>query len=412
MTRLLVNAASLVVCSPDTPGVLGEIPDAAMAWDAGTIRWIGRRRDLPLSYRELPAEAVVDAAQSLVIPGLVDCHTHLAFAGWREDEFAQRCQGADYLEIARAGGGIVRTVEATRRAGVDELVLRVLGFLRQMVRLGVTTVECKSGYGLDLANELKLLEVYRRAGRQTSVRLVSTLLAAHVVPPEFRTRRSDYLELICGEIIPQAAEQRLASFCDVFVDEGAFTVEEARRVLETGQRHGLRAKLHADQLSDTGAAQLAAELHAVSADHLEHSGAEARQAMARAGVVAVALPIASLYLRQRSLVARDWIDMGVPLAVATDFNPGSAPSFDLRLAMMLACTLCGMTPAEALQGATIHAARAIGMAEEVGSLEVGKRADFVLLDAPNVNHYLYHLGPDVVRATYVGGQPVYQRSSA
>ncbi len=411
MTGLLVNTARLSVCPRGQQPERHEIPRAAMAWENGIIRWVGPEDDLPPEYRHLPSESIVDANQSLVVPGLVDCHTHLAFAGWREDEFAQRCAGTSYLEIAKAGGGIARTVEATRQAALDELTSRVLEFLQQMVRLGVTTVECKSGYGLNLADELKLLEVYRSASRRTPVRIVTTLLAAHVVPPEYRTRRDDYLDLVCREIIPQVARRQLALFCDVFVEEGAFTIEEARRVLQTGQQHGLRPKLHADQLHDTGGATLAAELNAASADHLEHAGAEGIEAMARSGAVAVALPIASLYLRQPPLSARQWLEAGVPVAVATDFNPGSAPSFDLSLAMMLACTMCGMTPAESLQGATCHAALAVGLADEIGSLEVGKRADFVLLDAPNVNHFLYHFRPGVVRATYIDGCAVYERTS-
>ncbi len=412
MTCVLVNTARVVVCPNGSAGELGEIVGGAIAWDNGVIRWVGPEADLPEAYRELPQGSLIDARKSLVIPGLVDSHTHLAFAGWREDEFARRCAGASYLDIARAGGGIRRTVEATRRASVEQLLARVLDFLQQMVRIGVTTVECKSGYGLDFDHEIKLLEVYRRAAASTPVRLVSTLLAAHVVPPEYATRRNKYIDLICRRIIPHVAHEGLARFCDVFVEQDAFTIDEARRILETGRRYGLPAKLHADQLSDMGAAELAADVEAVSADHLEQTGAAGRRAMARAGVVAVALPIASLYLREEPMAARAWIDAGAHVAVATDFNPGSAPLFDLPLAMMLACTMCGMTPAESLQGATRRAARAIGMEEEIGSLEIGKRADFVLLDAPSVDHYLYHLRPGVVRATYIGGACVYERPVA
>jgi imidazolonepropionase len=377
------------------------IADGAVAWQGETIRWVGPRAELP---PEFAGAERIDAGGGVVIPGLVDCHTHLAFGGWRAEEFVQRLQGRSYLEIASAGGGIARTMRLTRDAGRDELAARAADFLARMLELGITTVECKSGYGLDRANELKLLEVYRTLGAAQPIRLVPTFLGAHVVPPEFRDDRAGYLSLLIDQLIPHIGRERLAAFCDVFVERSAFSPDEARQVLRAGHEAGLGGKLHADQLSAGGGAELAAELGAVSADHLECASDAGIAAMARAGVVAVSLPLASLYLGQTPAPARRWIDAGVAVAVATDFNPGSAPSFHLPFALTLACTLQRMTPAEALKGATIIAARAVGLEDRVGSLEPGKLADLAVLDAPDVTHWLYHLRPNACRRTVIGGE--------
>jgi imidazolonepropionase len=403
MARVIINIHELAVChSAGGTEDFSRITDAALAWDdAGIIRWVGPASDLPAEFRT--AERI-DAGGALVIPGLVDCHTHLAFAGWRADEFVERCRGATYAEIAARGGGIIRTVRLTREASEYDLLDRCRGFLAAMVRRGVTTVECKSGYGLAVDDELKLLRVYRRLRDEYPGTTVSTFLGAHTVPPEYRSDRFGYVRLVCEEMIPAEAAERLATFCDVFVEAGAFSVEEARTIFAAARKHGLRPKLHADQLADGGGAALAAEVGAISADHLEFASDAGLRAMAAASVVAVALPFASLYLRQPPLDARRCLDAGLTVAVATDFNPGSAPSYDLPLAMTLACTMNRLTPAEALRGATINAAKAIGVENVVGSLEPGKRADFVLLDAENVEHWLYHYRPDSVRATYIGGK--------
>jgi len=382
------------------------IPDAALVWDDGRIRWVGPERDLPSAFAGWPTE---DAGRALVIPGLVDCHTHLAFGGWRAAEFALRCRGATYQEILAAGGGILSTTEATRAMSLEALVARARGFLLEMAALGVTTVEAKSGYGLGPA-ELTQLEAYAVLDREGPLRVVPSLLAAHALPPEYRDRREAYLRLVADELIPEAARRGLARFCDVFVERGAFTVEEARGVLTAGAAHGLRPKLHADQLSAGGGAELAAEVAAASADHLEHASERGIAAMAAAGVVAVSLPLATVYLHQIPMPARRFIDAGVPVAVATDFNPGSAPSFHLPLAMTLACTLQGMTPSEALNGATVAAARAIGVEADVGSLEAGKAADFALIDAPDVDHWLYHFRANACRRTVRAGRTIFSSS--
>ena len=399
--KVLANIGQLATCRAEGgQGEIHVIPQAALVWDEKGIVWLGPENKLPAQYHT--AERV-DAGGRLVVPGLIDCHTHLAFAGWRADEFAQRSQGRSYLEIARAGGGIASTVRQTRAASEDELFERATGFLEEMLALGVTTVECKSGYGLNEETELKLLRVYRRLSQEQPVRLVPTFLGAHMVPPEFRNDREGYLGLLTERLIPRVGVDKLANFCDVFVEESAFSVKEARRILRAGQHAGLGSKLHADQLTDGGGAELAAEVGAVSADHLECTSERGIAALREAGVVAVSLPLAALYLRQEPMPARRLIDSGVAVAVATDFNPGTAPSYHLPLALTLACTLQRMTPAEALKGATVYAARAVGLEAEIGSLEPGKRADLAVIDAPDVDHWLYHFRPNACVMTLIGG---------
>ena len=400
--KVLANIAQLATCRAEGgQGDIHAISNAAMAWDdEGVIRWVGREEELPAEYHVVER---VDANRRLVVPGLMDCHTHLAFAGWRADEFEQRLRGATYLDIARAGGGIMSTVRQTRAASEPELTERASCFLDRMLALGITAVECKSGYGLEVETELKLLRVYQRLGARQPVRIVPTFLGAHVIPPEYRDNRKAYIDLLIKEMIPVVAREGLATSCDVFVEESAFSTEEARHILRAARAAGLGARLHADQLTAGGGAELAAEVGALSADHLECVSESGIRAMAAAGVVAVSLPIASLYLGQKPMPARRLIDSGVPVAVATDFNPGSAPSYHLPLALTLACALQRMTPAESLKGASLYAARALGLEARAGSLEPGKRADFVVLDAPDVNHWLYHFQPNATVMTAIAG---------
>ncbi len=375
------------------------ITDAAIAYSGGRIDWVGPARDLPGMYRDRRAHS---AEGRMVIPGLVDCHTHLVFGGWRADEFRRRLAGESYLDIAASGGGIKRTMKQTREASGDALKDHAMACLREMSRLGVTTVECKSGYGLSLDDELRILRTVAELQSQTPQRLIGTLLAAHVVPPEFD--KEAYIGMIVNELIPAVSREKLAVFNDIFVEEGAFTSDDARRVLGAGLQHGLRPKLHVDQLHDVGGGHLAAEVGAISADHLEFTSPAGRKAMAAAGTVAVCLPFASLYLNQPPMDGRAFIEDGVEVAVATDFNPGSAPSYDLPLALMLACTMSRLTPAEALKGATLMAARALDLDHEVGSIEPGKSADFVELSADNVDQWLYHFRPNVCKRTWIGGR--------
>jgi imidazolonepropionase len=406
---VLLDIATLVTGRmPRGPGHLDLVRDAAIAWQGDRIAWVGPAGELPAVFAR---EERYSAGGGLVIPGLVDCHTHLAFGGWRADEFEARIRGETYLEIAARGGGIRSTVAQTRAATREELRERCNDHLARMARLGVTTVEAKSGYGLTLEHELGLLELYRELREGGAQRIVATLLAAHVVPPEFQDRRADYVELVTGQLIPQVGARALAQFCDAFVEEGAFSIPEARRILLAGQAHGLLPKLHADQLTSGGGAELAAEVGAASADHLECiSDAGVRQ-MAAAGVVAVSLPFASLYLGVAPLPARRLLAAGVPVAVATDFNPGSAPSYHLPVALTLACTMQRMTPAEVLHGATAVAARALALGGVTGSVVPGLSADFAVLEAESVNHWLYHLRENACVLTVARGQVVWRATA-
>jgi len=403
---VLTDIGLLATCrTAEEQGDLGAIPDAALAWEDGQVSWVGPESDLPKRWR---GEDARSAGGRLVVPGLVDCHTHLAFGGWRADEFVRRARGESYAEIARTGGGILSTVRATREASGEALARRADRFLEGMAALGVTTVEAKSGYGLDLAEEIKLLEVYRSLAETSPLRIVPTLLAAHTLPPEYAGDRDGYVWLVCEEIIPAAAAEGLARFCDVFLEEGAFSAAEARRILEAGLERGLRPKLHADQLSDGGGAALAADLGAASADHLERVSPAGVRALAASDTVAVTLPLAALYLDGPAAPARRLLREGASVAVATDFNPGSAPSYHLPLAMTLACIRGGMSPAEALVGATRVAARACGVEDVAGSLEPGKAADFAVIDAPDVDTWLYHHRANACVLTVAGGEVVWE----
>ncbi len=400
---ILRNIGRLATCAShgrqDDAAVIAQ---AAIVWSRDEITWVGEEKNLPAVDDAL----VYDAGGQLVIPGLIDCHTHLAFGGWRADEFEERIRGSSYLDISQRGGGIMSTVRHTRQAPPDELFDRAHRHAAEMLELGITTIECKSGYGLTLEDELKLLHVYRRLSATGPQRIAATFLGAHTVPPEFEGRRSEYVDLVCEVMIPCVADENLASFCDVFVEQSAFSIQEGRRILEAGLQHGLRPKVHADQLTGNGGAELAASVGAVSADHLEQASLEGIRAMAREGVVAVSLPIASLYLGVEPLDGRRFLEAGVPVAVATDFNPGSAPSYHLPMALMLACNMNRLTPAQALLAGTRNAARAIGMSSAVGSIEVGKKADVALVDAESVNHWLYNFRPNAVTATIAGGRLV------
>jgi imidazolonepropionase len=405
---ILKNIGYLATCkNKGSQDDIHPVRNAAIVWEDEEIQWVGKEDDLPGKYA---GEKKYDAGGKMIIPGLIDCHTHLAFGGWRPKEFAMRVEGASYLEIAKAGGGILSTVRDTRKASKEELYRKALGFLREIRKLGITTVECKSGYGLTTEEELKILRVYQKLAREQPIHIVSTFLGAHTVPPQYENNRAGYIGLIIDEMIPAVAEQNLADFCDIFVEDFAFSVEESRKILTAAKAEGLTPKLHADQLTSCGGAELAAEMNAVSADHLEQISDEGIRAMARTGVVGVSLPLASLYTQQESLDCRKLVDRGVNVAVATDFNPGSAPSYDLPLAMMLACNQGGLTPKEALKGTTIYAAKAIHREANLGSIEQGKSADFAVVDAPDPNFWLYHYRPNCCTETFIRGKVVYESS--
>lgn len=416
---LVSGAASLVTVggppgpfAGDRAGDLAAIPDASLAALNGRIVAVGPRGEVEPALALRREAQVLDARGRCVLPGLVDAHTHVVYAGDRADEYALRQKGASYAEILAAGGGILDTVRRTRAASADELVEQSRGRLRRMLAAGTTTLEIKSGYGLDLPSELRMLEAIDRLGYEEAPTVVPTFLGAHALPPEFRDRRAAYVDLVCEGMIPAVASADLARFCDVFCEEGAFSLAESRRILEAGLRHGLRPKLHADQLSPSGGALLAAELGAVSADHLDFVDEAGLRALARAGVIAVLLPGASLILRHREHApARRFIEAGVPIALATDCNPGSCPIESLPLVTSLACALLGLTPAEAIVAATRNAAFAVGLGERTGSLEVDKAADLVILDAPAPHHLPYRFGVDLVRTVVISGHVVVDKES-
>lgn len=376
----------------------GEITVSKNAYVAvgedGNIAEVGTGT-VPAGLRD--AEQVVDAEGGLVTPGLVDAHTHLVFGGWREHELALKLRGVPYLDILAQGGGILSTVRMTREASFEELVEKSCKALSMMLALGTTTCEAKSGYGLNLETELKQLRVIQKCGEIQPVELAATFLGAHALPEEYKENREEYVRLVCEEMIPKVAEEKLAEFCDVFCETGVFTAEETRQILEAGIRHGLPAKVHADEIDPIGGSQLAGQLHAVSAEHLICTPDEGIASMAEGGTVAVLLPATSFYLDKTFARARDMMAANVPVAVATDFNPGSCPNLSLPMAMNLACYKYRMTPEEVLTAATLNAAAAIGRADRIGSLEVGKQGDLVIWDAPNLDFIFYRFGNNLVR---------------
>ncbi|MBV8199394.1 MAG: imidazolonepropionase [Acidobacteria bacterium] len=382
-----------------------RLRDAEVLCRDGRIAFAGTAAERRRQLGELPGVERLDGRGGTLVPGFVDPHTHLPWAGSREEEFAERLAGKTYQEIAAAGGGILATVAATRRAGEEELAAAVSRRLDLMLAWGTTTAEAKSGYGLSLEGELKQLRAIRRAASGHAVDLVPTLLAAHEVPPESRHDRRRFLDLVCAEIIPAAAEAGLARFCDVFCERGVFDAAESRRVLLAGARHGLAPRLHADEFVDSGGAELAGELGALSADHLIAVSAAGIAALAGAGVTAVLLPGTSFFLmKHRYAPARRLIETGVPVALATDCNPGSSHTESMPMVLVLAVFELGLAVEESLTAATLNAACCLGLGAEIGSIEPGKRADLVLLDLPNLLHLAYHYGINPVAAVVKGGR--------
>ncbi len=401
---VLVGASEVVTCRDG----LDPVPGGAVAARGGTITWVGPERNLEREVDVLPGATRLDVLGRAVLPGLVECHTHLVWAGNRADEFEERLAGKTYAEIAAAGGGILRTVDATRAADPDELAEAARARMDRLARQGVTTIEVKSGYGLETAAELRILEAARRAAKSRPQEVVTTFLGAHTLPREARgdeAARRRYVDTVCGEMIPAVAERGLARFVDVFVDAHAFRVDEARRILETGKEFGLVPKVHADQLADDGAARLAAEVGAVSADHLDHASEEGLRALAAAGTVAVLLPGADLFIgAERWADGRRMIDLGIPVAVSTDLNPGSCPSESLPLMMQLACLRMGLRVDEAILAATRHAAAALGLADRCGSIQPGRRCDLLVLDAEDRRELLYRLGSPPIHLVVAAGR--------
>jgi imidazolonepropionase len=385
----------------DAASQLGIIEDGAVYAEGERIVDLGTTPEI-LS-RHPRAATTLDASGKVVLPGLVDAHTHTIFAGSREREVEWKAQGLSYAEIAARGGGILHTVRVTREAEEADLVKLGLDRLLTFVSFGTTTVEIKSGYGLRTADELKMLRAATEAGRAAGVDVVPTFLGAHAIPPEFEGRSDAYIELLLSESLPAVSLARAAAYCDIFVDEGYFSATQARRLLEGASSLGLGAKVHADELADTGGAAVAAEVRAVSADHLLHASEAGVEAMAQAGVIATLLPATSLASRVPFADGRRWIAAGVPVALGTDFNPNCWCE-SMQLVIALACHYNGLLPSQAITAATINAACAIGRGDEVGSIERGKLADLLVLDAPTHHHLGYRLGGDLAKAVVKRGR--------
>ncbi len=379
----------------------GVIEDGAIAISQGSIAWVGAQSECPAGV----AAETLSLGEQWLTPALIDCHTHLVFGGDRAAEYEQRCRGASYEDIARSGGGIMSTVHATRAETHDQLFASALQRARALLRDGVATIEIKSGYGLDLDSEIKTLEVARRVAEATGLTITTTLLAAHAVPPEFADDADGYIDLICEQLLPAVAERQLADAVDAYCESIAFSAEQVSRVFTRAQELGLRVKLHADQLSDGGGAELAARFNALSADHLEYTSLAGVKALREAGTVAVLLPGAYVSLNETQQPPIDELRaQGVPVAVATDCNPGTSPLLSVREAMALASRVFGLSPEEALAGATRVAARALGLADDRGTLVVGKRADIAVWDVSHPRDLSYWLGSQPLSRLFIAGQ--------
>lgn len=421
-TLLIHNIGEVATPTGNAPrsgsnqGRIARLQDVEVLVRDGHIAFVGSSAERRRDHGDLDDVERLDAGAGTVVPGWVDPHTHLPWAGSREHEFAARLEGATYQQIAADGGGILATVRRTREASAEELAAAMQPRLKQMLRWGTTTAEAKSGYGLNLEDEVKQLEAIRRATDGQPVDLVPTLMAAHEVPPEFADgdsgrRTDDYVALVVDEIIPRVAEESLARFCDVFCERGVFTAEQARRVLEAGQRYGLTPRLHADEFVDSGGARVAAEVGAASADHLIAVSGEGIERLAQASVTAVLLPGTSFFLMGHNYApARRLIEAGVPVALATDCNPGSSNTESIPGVITLAVLELGLTTEEALTAATLNAACTLGLGEEIGSIEVGKRADLLVLEAPNLFHLAYHFGINPVGTVIKAGRVVHRQN--
>ncbi|MDH5363375.1 MAG: imidazolonepropionase [Aigarchaeota archaeon] len=412
---LILDAAELVTLrdtsqAPVTGrrmGQIGLIQKGAVAIDRGTILDVGKTNRIARRYK---SEHVVDASGKTVIPGFVDCHTHLVFGGSREEESELKIRGLSYLEILRAGGGILKTVRETRKSALGQLVENCLKTLDTMLHHGTTTVEAKTGYGLTTRDEAKCLEALRQADRKHPVEIAKTFLGAHAVPPRYQARPEKYVKLLTQHMIPSITRSGLAEFCDVFCEKGVFNVHQSRRILKAGLRYSLTPEVHADELARTGGAELAAEVGAASASHLVHASNRGLKMMAQKNVVAILLPCSSFALMSKKYPdARSMIEMGVPVALATDYNPNCLTE-NMQAVITLAAYSLQLTAAEAITAATINAAHAIKRNKRVGSIEPGKQADIVVLDAPNHRFLAYHLWVNLVDTVIKKGEIEHQRA--
>lgn len=406
--QCIIQGAGQLILATDYrryDGQLVVVKNGSILIRDGHISWLGTTTDLP----PLPPDAeVIDATGKVVLPGFIDSHTHLVFAGSREDEFEQRLQGRTYQEIAARGGGINATVKRVRQSSREELKALARPRLQRLLSFGVTTVEVKSGYGLNLADEIKCLEVIADLNAEGPLELVPTFLGAHTVPPEFQRDRDGYIRLLTDEMLPEVARCKLAEFCDVFCETGVFSLEETERILTRARALGFRLKLHADELTPLGGAELAARMGAVSADHLLCITDAGIEALAASGTIATLLPGTAFFLGMNCAPARKLIDRGVRVALASDCNPGTCPTENLPMIGTMACTQMKMLPAEVVTALTINAAAAVGRADRLGSLEVGKQADLVIYDVPDYRQIFYHFGVSHVSRVIKRGRVVYE----
>lgn len=414
MEKTLVQNIGLL-CTPlgssvhagEMQGQMEKIPEACVLMEDGIITYAGSQADFPMEKAQ--GAQVIDAKGSLVTPSLIDAHTHLVFGGWRQHEIPLKLAGAGYLDILRMGGGILSTVRHTREASEEELLQRSEGFLNEMLSMGVTSCEIKSGYGLDLENELKQLRVIKKLQETHPMDIDATFLGAHAVPEEYKDDPDGFVDLLVEKILPAVAEEKLARCCDVFCETGAFDVPQSRKVLMAGKALGLVPRIHADEIDAIGGAELSAEVGALSAEHLIASNEEGMQAMAKGGVIADLLPATSFYLDKTFAPARRMVELGIPVVIASDFNPGSCPSLNLPFAMNLGLLRYKLKPEEVLCAVTLNAACSVGMGDKAGTVEAGKQGDLVIWDAPDLDMILYRFGSNLCRTVIKKGRVAHEK---
>lgn len=414
---LIKNSSELVTCSGDKAKCGSEmsdlhvIVDGAVVIEDGVIKAVGKTEEILKKYDEKQYD-VIDASGKAVLPGFVDSHTHFIFGGYRAEEFSWRLKGDSYMDIMQRGGGIINTVKATREASREELLSLGMKRLDSMLSFGVTTVEGKSGYGLDMTTELKLLQVMKELDEKHPVDVIRTYLGAHATPTEFKGREDNYINFIISEVLPKVSKDRLAEFCDVFCERNVFSIEQSRRLLTSAKELGFKLKLHADEIVSFGGAELAAELNAVSADHLLQASDEGIKAMAGSGVVTTLLPCTAFSLRESFARGREMIDKGCAVALATDFNPGSCFTESIALVFALACIQMRLSIEEAITAMTINGAAAVGRSDSIGSIDVGKKGDIVVLEFPSYKYIPYHVGISTVEKVIKNGVLVYDKEKS
>ncbi len=418
ISLIIQNARQLLTLRSDQKGSrsgehledLGIIEDGAVVISGSEIVGVGKTKGILGEIRTTDKARVIDAKDKVVLPGFVDCHTHPVFAGTREDEFEMRIKGKTYQEITAVGGGIKSSVMNLRSKSKEELIGLALPRLDRMLSYGTTTIEAKSGYGLSLEDEIKMLEVIKELNKIHPIDLIPTFLGAHEIPEEYKNNRKGYIKLITERMIPEVAKRKLAVFCDIFCEKGVFDIEESREILKSAKNHGFKLKLHADQLSALGGSKLAAELGAISADHLEFIDDDGIEMMKESGVIGVLLPGACFGLGIREYPpARKMIERGLPLALATDFNPGSSMTESVPMILSLACLMMRMTPAEAIVASTVNSAYAVDKGSDVGSIEVGKKADLVIWNVRSYKEIPYHFGVNLVEQVIKDGKMMRQK---